>query len=408
MTSTPTPAPTPPPVTPLTWDQVKRPYFFALLAVHAFFVAYTMSIVQIPRALEGEPEWVVGFVVGIFGVAGMITRPLTGIWVDRGGNRQRWVRAGAIGVALSFLGYTLDLGPWVMAIFRCIQGVAMGLFTTAMLAIVGNLLPPDRRGSGLGFYQAANAVAALYGAALALFVIDRFGFAPGFLVSGGAALIALVLATGTGDPFAPPPRVVGTPDRGLRGLISPTALLPALVFTCVTTPWGTITAFLPLFALERDLGNVGLFYTAAGLAQLATRMSAGWIGDRIGRDAVVVPALATAAISLLVLSQTHSPVVLIVCALAYGFGLAATQTSIAVLVIDRTPPAILGSGMATYTMAWDIGQVLGAMLLSLLVDATSYSLVFAITGLFPLAGIVLFLTRVSDRGMKARATKAEA
>ncbi|TAK75233.1 MAG: MFS transporter [Dehalococcoidia bacterium] len=385
----------------LTWRQVRRPYFFALFSVHSFFVAYSMSIVEIPRALKGEPEWIVGFVVGVFGIAGMLTRPLTGVWVDRGGSRQRWVRLGAVGVALSFAGYMLDLGPWVMVIFRCVQGVAMGVFTTAMLAIVGNMLPPERRGSGLGFYQAANAAAALYGAALAVFVIDRFGFGPAFLLSGGTALLALVLALGTGDPAAPPPRVAGTPGRGLHGLISPTAMLPALVFACVTTPWGTITAFLPLFALERDLGNVGLFYTAAGLAQLTARVSAGWIGDRIGRDLVVVPALGAAGISLIVLSQVQSPVVLILCALAFGFGLAATQTSIAVIVIERTPPAILGSGMATYTMAWDVGQVVGAILLGLLVDATSYSLVFALTALFPVAGVVLFLTRVSERTAKA-------
>ncbi len=109
----------------LTWRQVRRPYFFALFSVHSFFVAYSMSIVEIPRALKGEPEWIVGFVVGVFGIAGMLTRPLTGVWVDRGGSRQRWVRLGAVGVALSFAGYMLDLGPWVMVIFRCVQGVAM-------------------------------------------------------------------------------------------------------------------------------------------------------------------------------------------------------------------------------------------------------------------------------------------
>jgi len=393
-----TPASPPAPV----WARVRRPYFFALFAVHAFFVAYSMSLVEVPRVLEGEPEWVVGFVVGVFGIAGMLTRPLTGVWVDRGGNRQRWVRLGAVGVAVSFVGYAVDLGPWVMVIFRCAQGVAMGLFTTAMLAIVGNLLPPERRGSGLGLYQAANAAAALYGAALAIFLIDRFGFAAAFLFSGASALLALLFASGTGDPMAPPPRPAGTRGRGLRGLVSPTALLPALVFACVTTPWGTVTAFLPLFALERDMGNVGLFYTAAGLAQLTARMSAGWLGDRIGRDAVVVPALAAAGISLLVLSRVESSWLLIACALAFGFGLAATQTSIAVIVIDRTPPAILGSGMATYTMAWDVGQVVGAILLGFLVDATSYGLVFGLTAAFPVMGIVLFLTGVSDRGARAR------
>ncbi len=376
-----------------------RPYFFALFAVHCFFVSYSMSLVQVPKALTGEPEWVVGVVVGVFGIAGMLTRPLTGVWVDGGGNRQRWVRLGAIGVAVAFLGYTLPLGPWGMAVFRCVHGVAMGLFTTAMLAIVGGMLPPERRGFGLGIYQAANAAAALYGAAVAVLVIDRWGFTPGFLIAGGAATVALFSATMTGDPV-PPPRRLST---ARRAWISPSALLPAIVFAGVTTPWGTIIAFLPLMAAERGLGNVGVFYTAAGLAQLLARTTAGWLTDRFGQEAVIYPALAAAAAGLLLLATVQTPTLLIVAALLYGFGLAATQTSIAVIVVERTPAGSLGSGMATYTMAWDVGQVIGSILLGVLVDVTSYGFVFAVSALFPVAAVVLFVLRVRSPGARQAA-----
>jgi MFS family permease len=90
---------------------------------------------------------------------------------------------------------------------------------------------------------------------------------------------------------------------------------------------------------------------------------------------------------------------LLVAAGLYGLGLAATQTAIVALIVDRTPVAQLGAGMATYTIAWDVGQVIGSILLGFIVALTSYAGVFALSATFPLLGMLFFVTRV--RGLPA-------
>ena len=374
-----------------------RPYLLAIVAVHAYFVSYYMSLVQIPKVLEHEPDWLVGLVVGMLGIAGMVTRPLVGVWVDAG-NRQRWLRIGAAATVVAFAGYAFDLGPWWALPLRAVHGIAMGLFTTALLAIVTGLLPPDRRGFGVGVYQTSNTVAGLYSAALAVWLISTASFTAAFMIAAGAAGMALLFGALVGDPD-PPETAPAAPRVPLRARrwISTTALLPAAVFLTVTTPFGAVTTFLPLFADERSLGNVGFFYTALALAQLTARSSSGWLSDRLGRTRVVVPALAVAVLGGILLASAHRQSMLLAAAALYGLGIAGTQTSIVALIVDRTPRGALGSAMATYTMAWDVGSVIGSVLLGVVAGATSYGTVFALCALFPVLGIALFLGRVRDR-----------
>lgn len=378
-------------------------YWMAIFAVHCYFVSYQMSLVEIPKSFSGEPDWVVGLVVGTLGMAGMLTRPIVGVWVDAG-NRQRWLRLGAAMTVIAFGGYALGLGPWLTLPFRALHGVAMGLFTTSLLAIVTSMLPPDRRGLGVGVYQSSNTVAALYAAATGVLLVEHISFGGAFLVAGAAAALALVFATLVGSPRAdepegadatpaPAPRV---PLRERRW-ISRTALLPALVFFTLTTPFGAVSAFLPLFADQRALGNVGFFYTALAIAQLSARASSGWLSDRIGRARVVPPALVIGATGLLLLSSAHTASTMLIAAALFGLGIAATQTSVVALIVDRTPREALGSAMATYTMAWDVGGVVGSVLLGIVAGVIGYGTVFALAAIMPAGGIVLFLARVRDR-----------
>lgn len=75
--------------------------------------------------------------------------------------------------------------------------------------------------------------------------------------------------------------------------------------------------------------------------------------------------------------------------------MASTQTSIVALVIGRTEPAAIGSAMATYSVAWDVGLVLGGMIFEFVVNATSRATAFAILSVLPLLGAVLFVLRVA-------------
>jgi MFS family permease len=371
-------------------------YWMAIVAIHCYFISYQMSLVEIPKSLSGQPDWVVGLVVGTLGMAGMLSRPLVGVWVDAG-NRQRWLRIGAVATVIAFAGYTLGLGPWLTLPFRALHGIAMGLFTTALLAIVTSMLPAQRRGFGVGVYQSSNTVAALYSAAGAVLLIEHVSFGAAFAVAGAAAALGLLFGMMVGDPQSAGAAVAAArvPLRERRW-ISRTALLPATVFFTITAPFGAVSAFLPLFADERALGNVGFFYTALAIAQLTARSSSGWLSDRIGRARIVPPSLAIGIVGLLALSAAHTEGTMLIAAALLGLGIAGTQTTIVALIVDRTPREALGSAMATYTMAWDVGGVVGSILLGFVAGATSYGAVFALCAVMPAAGIVLFLARLRE------------
>lgn len=363
------------------------PFVLALIAVHLYFVAYSMSIVGVPQSLQGQPDWVVGLVVGAMGVSGMITRPLVGVWVD-GGNRRLWQRLGGALTIVAYVGYAASPNPWVILFFRLVHGVAMGLFTTAQLAIVSGMLTDRRRGLGMGLYQSANAISQMYGAPLMVALAFGWSFAAAFgvsaLFSTAAVLTALLISDAEGA------RLAAAPARA-RVWITRPAVAPALVFLSMTTTVGAVQAFLPLFALERGLGNVGLFYTVWGVALLVSRALSGALSDRVGRSAVMIPSLALGALSQFMVTASTSQTMLLAAAVVYGLSFAAVQVTALALIVDRTPPEGRGGGAATYTMAWDVGAVVGGIALGFLIEATTYAMGFYICGLLPLAGMALYL-----------------
>ena len=370
-----------------------RSYVLAVIASHAYFISYHMSIAEVPRALMGQPPWIIGVVVGGFGVAGMVARPLVGVWLD-GGNRIWIAKLGGIFTTVAFVGYAFDLGPWPMLAFRLLHGLSMGMFTTAMLAVVGASVPPSRRGEGIGIFQMSGSVGQLYAAPVALVLMDVVGAPPTFLLTAGIALIALITGANVPDVSPPAARVVGRSWRS-QAWVSKTAFLPAMVFLSVTAPWGAVTAFLLEFADERALANPGFFYTVVAFSQVGARASVGWIVDRIRPSMTVIPALFAASIGLLLLASAHGQTMLLASGLLFGLGLASTQTSIVSLVVSRVPPSELGSAMATYSVAWDVGSVLGGVIFGFVVDATSPATTFVMLSVLPLAGAALFLLKVA-------------
>ena len=376
----------------------------SLVSTHLYFVAYYVSLVQVPRLLEDEPVWVVGLVVGALGLAGMVARPLTGVLADRG-RREPWLAAGAAATALAMAGFALSANPWWMFASRLLQGVGMALFTTVLLATVTTLVPQRRMGLGLGLYQSSNSVTQLYAAALAVWLSQVTSFELVFMAAAAAAALSLVSSVLIrAPPLAPLPPL---PWRQ-REWISRTGLVPALIFLTMTTTMGAVGAFLPLFAEERSLGNVGLFYTAFSFSLLSSRALAGALSDRVGRGPVLVPALLAGAAAMGLLATTQSQAALLLVAVVYGAGFGAVQVMAAAMVADRTPAYAAAAGAATYTVAWDVGGLFGSILLGVVAQATSYAATFALCALLPLGGLALYFVRLRARPFEAGASSPAA
>lgn len=370
----PAPAPSRAPVRPALWT----PTFALVLAVvHLYFLSAFLLVAALPLYVARSPRWQVGLVVGVPFVASMCLRLFTGRLVDRSG-RRLMLAAGAAGCALTTVAQAASADVAYLCVVRVLYGIAAAFATTAIMALLADVLPPARRGQGMGWYGVVYTSANLYGPALGLWLAQQYGYVAFFGFGGGLNLVCLALAWLLRETRIQ--RSAAAPGK----LFSPSARLPMLTFLSLTIPAGAVSAFLALYERQRHAGDPGLFFVLFGVALMLGRLSAGWVADRFSRARAILPGLIVTAAAMLALATAHGAAAFYLAALLYGSGFAFGHTGLTILTMDRAPDAERGAAMATLSAAWDIGTVLGAFVLGFLADAAGYAAVFLLVGLLPL------------------------
>ena len=364
-------------------------FLLVMVIVHTFFLSNFLLTAALPLYVAKSPRWQVGLVVGVPFIASLILRPFTGRLVDRSGRRV-YLITGAAGCAAMMALHGVSANIWFLAGVRLLLGAAWAFITTAIMASLADVLPPTRRGAGMGWYGIFYTSTNLYGPALGLWLASSFGYAFMFgfdaALNVAALLVALAL-TETGVRT-----IKGTPPARL---FSRSALLPMSTFLSITIPAGAVTAFLALVEKQRHGGDPGLFFLLFGVTLMSGRVFGGWVSDRFSRTAAIVPGLVLTGVAMLGLAAAGAPVAFYLVALMYGFGFALGHTGSTILTMDRAPEAERGAAMATLTVAWDIGTLVGAFMLGFLVDAAGYGAVFLLVGLIPIAqaGIYMMIAK---------------
>lgn len=361
-----------------------RAYVLTVASLHLFFLAWALLFATLPLYLEEAPKWQVGWVVsGAFGVASLLVRPLSGRVSDRWGRRPVML-AGAALTAVTLAAHALSPDPWLLTGVRLLNGAGMCLYTTAAMAQLADVLPPARRGEGMGWYGVIYTTTNVYGPGLGLASAEALGIRPFFLVAGLAAAGAAVLALPLRD--APRPQTAGT---GRGPLVSRAALLPTSVFLALTVTFSVLPAFLALYVKQDGLGSAGVFFFLLGVALVPARWLGGTVADRLGRAAVIYPGLALAAVGMALLALAGSAPPLYAAALVFGAGFGLGHTGLTILTVDRARPEERGAAMATFALAWDAGT-LGSFALGFVGDATGLAALFGAAAVLPLLALAGF------------------
>jgi MFS family permease len=347
-----------------------------------------IPVMPLYAAHLGAGEGQIGLIIGVFAFSAMFLRPITGELADRIG-RYPLVLAGsaifgAAAIAYPALGHSIA----TLIAIRVFHGVGMGLGPTAGTVMVADLAPPHRRGEAMGLYgmtgNASLVIAPYLGAAL----LERGGFAPAFAGSAGLQLISLLVASQlpeTRPAAATAPRPGRSPVGRLAGLFHAGALYPSLLFFALYFPFGAVFTFVPLVARQREMANIGLFFTAFALASVVVRGLAGRLADRVGRRMVTAPSLALAAGALLVLAGADAAWEFVSAAVLLGLGFGAAQPAILAMTADRVQPDARGRAVGTLYTALELAIGGGTVLLGLWAARRGYPSMFrlgaACTGL---------------------------
>ncbi|OGL29511.1 MAG: hypothetical protein A3G44_07895 [Candidatus Rokubacteria bacterium RIFCSPLOWO2_12_FULL_73_47] len=334
-----------------------------------FYLSFQLLLAVVPlhTVRLGGRAVHVGLVTGLFAGTAMLLRPVAGVLTDALGRRPL-ILAGAAIFGLASLGYTAVGSVAALLALRVFHGAGMGLGPTAATVVVADVSPPERRGEAMGVYSLTITTGSAIGPWLGVELYRRLGPEATFLASAAIAAGAVALAWALPE-TRPAPRRAGA---WRAGLFSRAALYPAALVLGLYLGFGALVSFLPLYAERHGLGNPGLLFTVFALAGLAVRWLAGRLADRLGRRAVVAPALVLAGLGLAVLAQARSAGGLVVAGAIYGLGFGAAQPALMAMTADRVPPEERGRAMGTLYTAWELGIMTGAVGLGLLVGLVGF------------------------------------
>ncbi len=366
-------------------------YILCLFAMHTFFASYYMSVISVPESLFGQTEWIIGFIVGIMGITGMLTRPVVGVLLDANFSKKLFLTIGALGVTASFLGYSFTDDLFFVSLLRLLQGTSTAMFTTTLSVVVSGYVPTTKRGIGLGIFQSSSALSQVYAALFAVWLIRNYSLEIGFTASAFFAFLAGVFVLFLKIDYSK----AYSKEFNFKNAqwISKHGLYPFIIFTSQTLTFGAIIAFLPSISQARDLGNPGIFYATYALTMLVARSLSGYLSDLIGRKSVIIPALFCSSFALVLIALAQTQMMLVAASVFYGVGFASVQVVGFAILIDTTPVKYHGSGLATYTNAWDVGGLLGGLVVGILIEIFNFTSAFLFCACLPIFAL-FFLKKI--------------
>jgi MFS family permease len=271
-----------------------------------------------------------------------------------------------------------------------VRGLGFGLCTVITGALTAVLLPPERRGEGLGLFGVVATAPGIVALPGGVWLAGHAGVATVVVVAAAAALVPLTafpwLAGQSRSRKAEGRAGTGRPDGLLAGLRRPGQLRPFLIFAASTVAAGVVVSFLPLATgVSGDVAAAGLL--AQALTATISRWWAGRRGDRAGHARLLVPALAIASLGMITMIWLAAPVAVIAGMCLFGIGFGIAQNATFALMIERMPPSGLGTASALWNLAYDAGYGAGPILFGLLVGHTGYPAAFALTAALMLAAL---------------------
>lgn len=369
---------------------------FLVISVANFFIYFTFYLLMVTSTLFATKEFngtpsQAGLASGIFVIGTLIARLFAGNSIDRVG----WKRTLFIGAFLFLITtclYFFVNSLSMLMLIRFINGVAYGIASTATGTIVTKIIPHERHGEGIGYYGLSITLAGSFGPFVGM-AMQRVGFNATFALCTILLLIGFVALC-----FLRIPKVTFTKEylqstKGFaaRNFFEFKAFPIAVIGFLVAFGYSSILTFLTPYTEEIDLVDVGsFFFIVYVVAILISRPFTGRWFDAKGENFVLYPSFVVFAIALLVLSQAHHGLTILIAGALVGLGFSTFVSSAQASAIKAAPNNRVGLATSTFFIFLDGGIGVGPFILGLLIPMTGYRNLYIIMAVIILLTLFLY------------------
>ncbi len=223
-------------------------------------------------------------------------------------------------------------------------------------------------------------------------MVDKYGFQTLFIVITllsflGAALLLCLKYPAEENKME---NVRARSKLTIDALIAKEGIIYAIIGGMFSFGNGVVSSFLILLGKERNIANVGIFFSVGAVVVFLLRLFVGRIVDKTGLAIIVNISLIVSAISMVLIGVAPTLGLLIVASVLKSIGQGGGQVSLQSESIKRVSPSRVGVATSTYYIGADIGQGLGPIIGGGISQYFNYTVMFMVCSVLLLVSMVVF------------------
>lgn len=353
--------------------------FYALLTTLPIYV-----IVHL-----GESESKAGLVVTFMLLSAITIRPFSAKIIDLFGKKSVLV-ASVLAFLLTTIAYLFTNHFITLSLVRFIHGISFGTLTTVTGAIAADIVPPARRGEGMGYFSMAMNIAVVVGPFVGLLLIQRTSFLHLFIALSIMMVLSLIFSF-----FVKVDEVLeeetALTTLKLSDLVEVKALPAAIISGLVGFSYGSILSFVPVFAEMKGLANVSsYFFLIFAVVMIVFRPYLGRAFDEKGARVVLVPSLTVFALGLILLSVTNTATIFLLAAAIIGLGYGSVLPGFQTLAVQHSGHKRTSQAMSTFFTLYDLGIALGAFTWGLISFQYGFQVMYIVSSIVVICTMFIF------------------
>ena len=334
----------------------------------------------------------IGIFFASFPLAQMLFMPTIGRLSDRHG-RKAFIAVGLFLCSLLSLWYVYASNIVYLTIGRFLQGAAVALIIPIATAYVGDIAPPDKRGTMMGVFNLFLTGSIGIGPLAGGWLSDTYGMESSFYWMGALNLVAVVMVL----IFLPNSQAAEHTARqpiSYRELLKRTGVKGLALFRMVNTvQMGLWFSFLPLLAVEvLHLNNTQIGWTIACymLVSSLVQVPFGRMADRFDKRLLIILGglLGSVVFATVFFAQNFWHLMLI--AGVTGALGALAMPALTALAVEEGSDGNMGAVMGVLNMAMSVGMMLGPVLAGLFSDLSGLRPLFLFGAGAGLIGTLVF------------------
>lgn len=337
-----------------------------------------------------------GITIGIFfasfPLAQMLFMPMIGRLSDRHG-RKAFIAVGLFLCSLLSLWYVYAPNIMYLTIGRFLQGAAVALIIPIATAYVGDLAPPDKRGTMMGIFNLFLTGSIGIGPLAGGWLSDTYGMESSFYWMGALNIVAVVMVL-TFLPNAQAAERTAKQPISYRELLKRTGVKGLALFRMVNTiQMGLWFSFLPLLAVEvLQLSNTQIGWTIACymLVSSLVQVPFGRLADRFDkRLLIILGGFSGSVVFAMVFFAQNFWHLMLIAGVTGAMG-ALAMPALTALAAEEGSDGNMGAVMGVLNMAMSVGMMLGPVLAGLFSDLSGLRPLFLFGAGAGLIGTLMF------------------